>query len=104
MIPVLRPLLIAAAAATLVVASDASSLAGEHVQRLAPSVDYFGLGDSYSAGPLIAPSRTDPTGCFRSSNNYPAFLAGYLDVTTYRDVSCSGARVRDFAKRQTPAL
>jgi lysophospholipase L1-like esterase len=119
MIPVLRPVLVGAAVVALVLASDTSSSAGEKVvgqsgagqsraganaAHLAPSVDYVALGDSYSAGPLISPGRRDPTGCFRSSNNYPAFLAGYLDVTTYRDVSCSGARVRDFAKRQTPAL
>jgi lysophospholipase L1-like esterase len=107
MIPVLRPVLVAAAVVALVLASDTSSSAGEKgagESRAAPSVDYVALGDSYSAGPLITPQRRDPTGCFRSLNNYPSFLAGYLGVTTYRDVSCSGARVRDFAKRQTPAL
>jgi lysophospholipase L1-like esterase len=102
--PVLRPLLVAAAAVALVLVSDTSSLAGEHQARLAPSLDYVALGDSYTAGPLISPARQDPAGCFRSSNNYPAFLAGYLDVTTYGDVSCSGARVRDFSKSQTTAL
>jgi lysophospholipase L1-like esterase len=119
MTPVLRPVLVAAAAVALVLASNTSSLAGDQpaggsragesgaaqgTAHRAPSVDYVALGDSYSAGPLINPQRRDPTGCFRSSNNYPAFLAGYLDVTTYGDVTCSGARVRDFAKRQTPAL
>ena len=109
---VLRLVLVAAAAVALVLASDTSTLAhddtghlaGGHTARLAVSLDYVALGDSYSAGPLIPAQRRDPTGCFRSTNNYPAFLAGYLDVTTYRDVACSGARVRDFAKRQTPAL
>ncbi len=70
----------------------------------AAAVDYVALGDSYSAGPLIPIQRPDPLGCLRSVNNYPAFLAGYLGVTTYRDVTCSGARVRDFAFRQTPVI
>ena len=64
-------------------------------------VDYVALGDSYSAGPLIPAMRTDPLGCVRSTNNYPAFLAGYLAVSTYRDVTCSGARVRDLTHQQT---
>ena len=63
---------------------------------LPASVDYVALGDSYSAGPLIPAQRPDPLGCLRSTNNYPAYLAGYLDVSTYRDVTCSGARVKDF--------
>jgi lysophospholipase L1-like esterase len=113
MIPVLRPVLVAAAAVALVLASDSSSLAGENAAHAAhdaraahgsSGVDYVALGDSYSAGPLIVPFRADPPGCFRSGNNYPAFLAGYLGVTTYRDVTCSGARVRDFAHRQTTSL
>jgi SpoIID/LytB domain protein len=67
-------------------------------------VDLVALGDSYSAGPLIPAQRGDPASCLRSTNNYPAFLAGYRGVATYRDVTCSGARVHDFAHRQTPVL
>lgn len=57
---------------------------------LPEAVDYVALGDSYTAGPLIP----DPTGggCVRSTGNYPAQLATLLEVTTYTDVSCSGAR------------
>ena len=67
-------------------------------------IDYVALGDSYSAGPLIPAQRTDPAGCLRSTNNYPAYLAGYLKVRTYRDVTCSGARVRDFDHRQSTII
>jgi lysophospholipase L1-like esterase len=63
-------------------------------------VDYVALGDSFSAGPLVPDARSDPAGCFRSTNNYPAYLAGYLGVRTYRDVTCSGARTRDFLRPQ----
>lgn len=67
---------------------------------LPASIDYVALGDSYSAGPLIPLQRPDPSGCLRSFNNYPAYLAGYLAVATYRDVTCSGARVADFTRPQ----
>jgi lysophospholipase L1-like esterase len=63
-------------------------------------IDYVALGDSFSAGPLVPEARSDPPGCFRSTNNYPAYLADYLDVRTYRDVTCSGARTRDLGRPQ----
>jgi hypothetical protein len=72
--------------------------------RAASYPDYVALGDSYSAGPLIPAQRPDPLNCLRSTNNYPAFLAGYAAVSTYRDVTCSGARVRDFSHTQTTVI
>jgi len=95
--------LVLPALAALVLAGGSASLAQEKV-HLPKSIDYVALGDSYSAGPLIPVQRVDPVACLRSVNNYPAFLAGYLAVTTYRDVTCSGARVRDFSHRQTPVI
>ena len=56
--------------------------------------EYVALGDSYTAGPLIPEIRNDPLGCVRSTHNYPARLAAYLDVGRYVDVSCSGARTK----------
>ncbi len=53
-------------------------------------VDYVALGDSYSAGPLIPVVREIAPGCFRSTNNYPAYLAGLLDVDSYTDVDLFG--------------
>ena len=107
MISALRSLLLVSVAATvsaaLVLAVDPASLARERV-HLPKKVDYVALGDSYSAGPLIPVQRPDPVACLRSTNNYPAFLAGYVGVRTYRDVTCSGARVRDFSHRQTPVI
>ena len=61
------------------------------VPGLGPSIDYVALGDSYTAGPFIGTMRVDPEGCGRSLQNYPAFLADWLDVATYTDVSCSAA-------------
>lgn len=60
-----------------------------------PDVDYVALGDSFSAGPFIGTMRTDPRGCARSKDNYPAFLADWLDVATYTDVTCSAATTAD---------
>ena len=59
------------------------------------SIDYVALGDSFSAGPFITTMRDDPTGCARSRDNYPAFLADWLDVATYTDVTCSAAVTAD---------
>lgn len=70
----------------------------------APRIDYVALGDSFAAGPLIADARPDPAGCLRSTNNYPAFLAGYLKVRSYRDVTCSGATTADMFARQRPVI
>ena len=61
------------------------------VPGLPTSLDYVALGDSYTAGPFIGTMRVDPEGCGRSQQNYPAFLADWLDVATYTDVSCSAA-------------
>ncbi|GAA1925059.1 SGNH/GDSL hydrolase family protein [Nocardioides hwasunensis] len=58
-------------------------------------VDYVALGDSFSAGPFIGTMRTDPNGCARSRDNYPAFLADWLDVKSYTDVTCSAATTAD---------
>lgn len=59
------------------------------------SIDYVALGDSFSAGPFIGTMRTDPEGCARSRDNYPAFLADWLDVASYTDVTCSAAVTAD---------
>ena len=58
-------------------------------------IDYVALGDSFSAGPFIGTMRTDPEGCARSKSNYPAFLADWLDVASYTDVTCSAATTAD---------
>lgn len=61
----------------------------------ASSIDYVALGDSFSAGPFIGTMRADPQGCARSKDNYPAFVADWLDVATYTDVTCSAATTAD---------
>ncbi len=61
---------------------------------------YVALGDSYTAGPLIRWVHNDPPGCLRSTRNYPALLAQWLDVEDFVDVSCSGATTADMARPQ----
>ncbi len=65
------------------------------------TVDYVALGDSFSAGPFIGTMRTDPSGCARSRDNYPAFLADWLGVRTYTDVTCSAAVTADLYSPMT---
>ena len=93
------------AAAVLAAAGVLVVRAGSPEPAAAPEpVDYVALGDSFSAGPLVPEARSDPPGCFRSTNNYPAYLAGYLGVRSYRDVTCSGARTRDLGRSQQLAF
>jgi lysophospholipase L1-like esterase len=68
---------------------------------LTPGFRYVALGDSYSAGPLVPQQRPDLIGCLRSTNNYPAFLATYLKLPGYVDVTCSGAETTDMRSPQT---
>ena len=93
-----------AALALSLSACDSSGAAGDGDRdRPAPvpdtevttGIDYVAMGDSFSAGPFIGTMRTDPQGCARSTDNYPAFLADWLDVASYTDVTCSAATTRD---------
>ncbi|MEU4452055.1 SGNH/GDSL hydrolase family protein [Nocardioides sp. NPDC023903] len=69
---------------------------------------YVALGDSYTAGPLIP---WNSTWCFRSNNNYPAWLATdlgiYYEAGAFQDVSCSSADTSNLSLPQptpTPEL
>ncbi len=63
-------------------------------------ISYAALGDSYTAGPGLLPQRSDPLACGRTGNNYPSYLAGWLRVAQYRDVSCTGAATADLIQSQ----
>ncbi|ANN19280.1 GDSL family lipase [Amycolatopsis orientalis] len=64
---------------------------------------YVALGDSYTAGPLIPWQQA--SWCFRSNNNYPAWLATklglYYKSGAFTDVSCSSADTTNMTKPQT---
>lgn len=67
----------------------------------APTGRYVALGDSFTAGPLI-PTTDLAGGCARSDHNYPSLVADELDVKTFVDVSCSGAKTHDLTGVQRP--
>ena len=80
--------------------TDAPGVADVDVPGLPGDIDYVALGDSYSAGPFIGTMRNDPSGCARSLQNYPAFIADWLDVASYTDVSCSAATTDALSDQQ----
>ena len=65
-----------------------------------PPPQYVGLGDSYTAGPLIPTQLADPAGCQRSDHNYPHRAAPAIGTPRFRDVSCSGARTENMTQPQ----
>ena len=92
---------------TLVVAlawpATASTASASPISSDAPDDgfdEYMALGDSYTAGPLMPVMTTGPLGGARSCANYPAYLAEYLDVTSYVDASCAGAQTRHITEKQ----
>jgi lysophospholipase L1-like esterase len=52
---------------------------------------YVALGDSYTAGPQLAPGDGRSGACDRSLKNYPHLVAKAIDAESFTDVSCSGA-------------
>lgn len=62
---------------------------------------YVALGDSYTAGPLIP---WNSSWCFRSTNNYPSWLATdlglYYTSGAFTDVSCSSADTTNLTRSQ----
>jgi len=106
-----RRALIATAATALALVGVPTSAGARTVSSPRPYVaqhyvaqHYVALGDSYAAGPLIPLQRTDPVGCLRSTNNYPALLAAILQIRDYTDVSCSGATTVNMTTPQAVTL
>ena len=92
---------------TLVLAGckrDSSSSASTSVPQSSATArsSYVALGDSYTAGPGIPDQTGTPSGCQRSSSNYPSLVSKALglDTTHADDVSCSGATIADLTTAQ----
>jgi lysophospholipase L1-like esterase len=100
-VPASRRVLITAAATVLALVGLPTSAGARTVSS---PQHYVALGDSYTSGPLIPLQRTDPIGCLRSTNNYPALLARILQVRDYTDVSCSGATTANMTAPQAVDL
>jgi lysophospholipase L1-like esterase len=60
---------------------------------------YVGLGDSFTAGPLI-PQQIEPYGCLKSDHDYPHLAAPELGLPAFRDFSCSGAKTTHMTEPQ----
>lgn len=95
--------LLAGSATGVAVASPREETAPVPIE-VGSAIDYVALGDSYTAGPLVPVPTPGPLGCVRSSSNYPAFLASYLQVRTFADVSCSAARTEHLFTSQPGIL
>jgi lysophospholipase L1-like esterase len=67
-----------------------------------PHGPYVALGDSYTSGPDIPNQTGSPSGCDRSSRDYPALVAQHFKFSTSQvsDVSCSGATIADLTTPQ----
>jgi lysophospholipase L1-like esterase len=59
---------------------------------------YVALGDSAAAAPLVPP-QAQPTGCLKSTNDYPSILARRIGAASFADVTCTGARTEDLISR-----
>lgn len=90
---------------TLVTLAACSSTTASIPKPPVPFAGYVALGDSFTAGPLIAPmAEGAPVTCARSGANYPSYLASYLRVQTFVDVSCSGAETSDLYASQSKRM
>ncbi|MEV4503907.1 SGNH/GDSL hydrolase family protein [Streptomyces klenkii] len=88
----------AAAALAAGAAGTATAEGTEEAATPAGGARYVALGDSYTSGPGI-PQQTGGD-CARSSVNYPALTAKALHQTSFKDVSCSGAKTDDMWRAQ----
>ncbi|NMH99394.1 SGNH/GDSL hydrolase family protein [Pseudonocardia acidicola] len=93
-----------AVAAVLVSSTPVSAEPEPRSYTEPPFARYVALGDSYSAGPLIPVQTGEPTGCLRSTGNFPSLVAKTLGVAGFTDVSCSGATTDDFTAPQPVPL
>ncbi|MDH6109836.1 lysophospholipase L1-like esterase [Kitasatospora sp. MAP12-15] len=63
---------------------------------------YVALGDSYAAGAGV-PDQSDGL-CLRSDHNYGHLVAAALNSSSYTDVTCSAAKIKDITSSQIDVL
>lgn len=80
-------------------ALTATALAG--AASASTGQNYVAMGDSYTAGSLIPDLTGSPTGCLRSSHNYPSLVAATIGADSFADVSCQGATTDNMAQSQS---
>jgi lysophospholipase L1-like esterase len=71
-------------------------------QKHPKPAEYVAIGDSYTAAPKLATqiAVSTPSTCYQSDSNYPHIVAKAIKPSSFTDVSCSGAYVRDLTKAQ----
>ncbi len=74
------------------------------VSIIAAGSSYVALGDSYSAGAGLTPSKAgSPPQCLRSTRNYASVVASRLSLAL-ADVTCSGATTADLTAPQAATV
>ena len=100
-----RILISVALGCALVTLAGCSATTASMPKPSVPFANYVALGDSFTAGPLIAPQAEGaPATCVRSGANYPSYLASYLRVRTFTDASCSSAETSDLYASQSSRM
>ena len=62
---------------------------------------YVGLGDSYTAAPLVPIQGGQPTGCLRSNHNYPRWSRAARKASVFVDMSCTSAETVNMTQPQS---
>jgi lysophospholipase L1-like esterase len=94
----------ASACTSNVTATPSAESSSPEATPVPPGLNYVALGDSYTAGPLIPTLTGTPTGCFRSTANYPALVAEVIRPASVKDVSCGGAATADLTRSQAVSV
>ncbi len=94
---VLTMMLALATAGGVVVATAGAASAATYTR-------YVALGDSFASVGTLTMIRTDPAGCFRSTDNYPSGVAARLGVAAFVDVTCGGATTVHMTQAQSVPL
>ncbi|MGW0708196.1 SGNH/GDSL hydrolase family protein [Streptomyces sp. NPDC002643] len=91
-----------AVAAALMTVAGLTAASGS--AQAATTAEYVALGDSYASG--VGAGSYDPASgdCKRSTKNYPHLWAAANPEYALKDVSCSGATIKDIREKQLSAL
>ncbi|MCX4749834.1 SGNH/GDSL hydrolase family protein [Kitasatospora sp. NBC_01287] len=76
--------------------------ANSAIADTSPYSSYVALGDSYAAGAGV-PDQSAGL-CLRSDHNYGHLVAAALGTSSYTDVTCSAAKVKDITGSQYDAI
>ena len=87
---------------TVVLAATLTALASPAAHADSGSGAYVALGDSYAAGAGV-PGQSAGL-CLRSDHNYGHLVASALGSSSYTDVTCSAAKIKDITSAQYDAF